>query len=81
MTVERFHYRGYDVTLDVIERKPDAAGPWMTIGMLIARSSDGEVLFQEAPIRMLPAGVLITPELTIQYRTDESRRRIDRALT
>ncbi|MBU9643742.1 hypothetical protein KTF36_17980 [Burkholderia gladioli] len=59
---EHFHYRGYDVTLDVIEREPDAAGPWVTI-------------------RMLPAGVVITPELAIRYRTDESRRRIDKALT
>lgn len=78
--LERFHYRGYDVTLEVIEREPDAVGPWVTIGMLISRSSDGEVLFQEAPIRMLPAGVAITPKLAIQYRTDESRRRIDKAL-
>ncbi|WP_244134266.1 hypothetical protein [Burkholderia gladioli] len=78
---EHFHYRGYDVTLEVFEREPDAAGPWVTIGMLIARSSDGDVLFQEAPIRMLPAGVVITPELAIRYRTDESRRRIDQALT
>ncbi|WP_186027108.1 hypothetical protein [Burkholderia gladioli] len=80
MTVERFHYRGYDVTLDVIEREPDAAGPWVTISMLIARSSDGEVLFHEAPIRMLPAGVVITPELAIRYRTNESRRRVDKVL-
>ncbi|WP_186122325.1 hypothetical protein [Burkholderia gladioli] len=77
---ERFHYRGYDVVLNVIEREPDAAGPWVTIGMLIARARDGEVLFAEAPIRMLPVGVVITPHLAIEYRTDESRRRIDEAL-
>ncbi|KHJ64706.1 hypothetical protein [Burkholderia glumae] len=80
MTTAQFHYRGYDVTIDAIEREADGVGPKVVVGMLIVRTRDGEVLFREDPIRMLPAGVVITTQLAIEYRTDESRRRIDSAL-
>lgn len=76
---ERFTYRGYDVEIEATERKGDALGPRVLVGMSIVRTRDGEVLFREAPIRMLPAGVTITLDLAIEYRRDEARRRVDDA--
>ncbi|CAK0215027.1 Uncharacterised protein [Burkholderia pseudomallei] len=79
--LERFTYRGYDVEIEAIERERegDALGPRVLVGMSIVRVRDGEVLFRESPIRVLPAGVTITSELAIEYRRDEARRRVDDA--
>ncbi|KGS38074.1 putative gp37 [Burkholderia pseudomallei ABCPW 107] len=49
------------------------------VGISFVRARDGDVLFLESPIRMLPAGVTITSELAIEYRRDEARRRVDNA--
>ncbi|ARL58121.1 hypothetical protein [Burkholderia pseudomallei] len=77
--LERFTYRGYDVEIEATEREGDTLGPRVLVGMSIVRTRDGEVLFREAPIRMLPAGVSITSELAIEYRHDEALRRIVQA--
>ena len=78
--LERFTYRGYEVEIEASAREPDASGAKVLVGMSIVRRRDCEVLFRERPIRMLPAGVAITPERAIEYRRDEARRRIDGAL-
>ncbi|AIP65178.1 hypothetical protein [Burkholderia thailandensis] len=79
--LKRFTYRGYDVEIEATEREGDTLGPRVLVGMSIVRTRDGEVLFLEAPIRMLPAGKTITRELAIEYRRDEARRRIDNSLS
>ncbi|KVG15934.1 hypothetical protein [Burkholderia thailandensis] len=75
--LERFTYHGYNIEIEATEREGDALGPRVLVGMSIVRTRDGDVLFREAPIRMLPAGVTITPDLAIEYRRDEARRRVD----
>ncbi|WP_186270070.1 hypothetical protein [Burkholderia gladioli] len=80
MTSAQFHYRGYDVSIQADAVEPDDLGPQVIVGVVIVCVSDGEIFHEEPPIRMLPAGVVITPELAIEYRADEARRRIDVAL-
>ncbi|KGD08746.1 putative gp37 [Burkholderia pseudomallei MSHR5613] len=55
--LDQFTYRGYDVEIEATERESDALGPRVLVSMSIVRARDGDVLFREAPIRMLPAGV------------------------